>query len=141
MKQKHNKMLYRIPVLTIKQYTKEAAELVGDWRTRSQWSKGVKYYAHLLLLGLVEHSRAAEPLRPEDLKSLLLNGASDFATLAHGGGYIPFTRDEIESILCTKSERGRLSLSKLMACQTRALEQAYNMLRDDLKRISRQYKL
>lgn len=131
--------MYEIPTLTIKQYAKEAAELVGEWPTRGQWSKGVKYYAHLLLFGLVEHSRAAEPLKQEELKSLLLNGASDFETLSHGGGYIPFTREEIEPILCTPSERGRLSLTKLMACQTRALEQAYNMLRNDFEKISRQY--
>lgn len=132
-------MTYEVPTLTIKQYVKEAAELVGEWPTRSQWSKGVKFYAHLLLLGLVEHSRADEELKPEELKSLLLNGASDFETLSHGGCYIPFTREEIEPVLCTKSERGKLSLTKLMACQTRALERAYNLLRNDFKTIIRQY--
>lgn len=136
----NRKTMYETPTLTIKQYVIEAGELVGEWPSRSQWAKGVKYYAHLLLLGLVEHIRADEELKPEELKSLLLNGASSFEALSHGGGYIPCTRDEIENILCTKSERGKCSLTKLMQAQTRALYQAYIALRRDLAQIRSTYK-
>lgn len=120
---------------TVKQYCKIAAESVTHKPARSQWAKGVKWYAFLLLELAAEYSEDNEIFLPSQLKDLLLGGASDFARLSTGGGRIPFTRAEIESILCTKSERGKLSLGELMACQTRAMTQAYFLLRDDLKNI------
>lgn len=120
---------------TVKQYCKLAAESVTLKPARSQWAKGVKWYAQLLLELAAEGAEENEIFLPSQLKEMLLGGASDFAQLSTGGCRIPFTRDEIEPILCTKSKRWKLSIGELMACQTRAMTQAYILLRDDLKNI------
>lgn len=120
---------------TVNEYCKIAAERVPFMPARSQWSKGVKWYALLLLERTAEISDDNEIFLPSQLKELLLGGAADFSQLSTGGGVIPFTRDKLEPVLCTKSERGKLSLGDLMTCQARAMLQAYYLLRDDLKNI------
>lgn len=120
---------------TVKQYCKLAAERITLKPARSQWAKGVKWYAQLLLECAADDAEDNEIFLPSQLKEMLLGGAGDFAQLSTGGGRIPFTRAEIEPVLCTKSKRWKLSLDELMACQTRAMTQAYFLLRDDLKNI------
>lgn len=120
---------------TVKQYCKIAAERVELMPARSQWSKAVKWYAVLLLEIAAEDAEENEMFLPSQLKDLLLGGASDFAQLSTGGCRIPFTRDEIEPILCTKSERGKVSLGDLMTSQARVMLQAFYMLRNDIKNI------
>lgn len=120
---------------TVKQYCKLAAERVPFMPARSQWAKGVKWYALLLLERAADMADDNEIFTPAKLKEVLLGGAADFSQLSTGGGVIPFTRDGIEPVLCTKSARGKLSLGDLMTCQARAMLQAYYLLRDDLKNI------
>ena len=120
---------------TVKQYCKHASVRVQFMPARSQWSKGVKWYALLLLAHAADIADDNEIFLPSQLKDVLLGGAADFSQLSTGGGIIPFTRAQIEPILCTKSERGKLSLGDLMTCQARAMMQAYYLLRDDLKNI------
>lgn len=120
---------------TVKQYCKLAAERVPFMPARSQWSKGVKWYALLLLNRAASMADDNEIFLPSQLKDLLLGGAADFSQLSTGGGVIPFTRAEIEPVLCTKSERGKSSLGDLMTCQARAMMQAYYLLCNDLKNI------
>lgn len=120
---------------TVKQYCKIAAERINLKPARSQWAKGVKWYALLLLEIAAEDAEEDEIFLRTQLKEVLLGGASDFAQLSTGGGRIPFTRAEIEPILCTPSERGKVSLDNLMTSQARVMAQAFYMLRDDLKNI------
>lgn len=121
--------------MTIKQYCFLAAARVPFFPSRSKWQRGVKHYAMLLLSNASKDSSANEIFKPAELKNLLLGGASDWAQLSSGGGMFPFTVYEIESILCTKSEQGKLGIYSLMECQTRAMMQAYIALRNDLNNI------
>lgn len=121
--------------MTIKQYCFLAAARVPYFPSRSKWQRGVKHYAMLLLSNASKDSSADEIFKPAELKKLLLGGAENWEQLSSGGGMFPFTVSEIEYILCTKSEQGKLGISALMECQTRAMKQAYIALRNDLPKI------
>lgn len=122
-------------IITWADYCRAAFALVPTWPRRSKWARGVQEYALIMLSRACDTYAHYTPFQPDKLKEFLLGGADSFEQLSSGGGVFPFTSEKIESILCPPSACGRLSISRLMECQSRAIMQAYIALRNDLNNI------
>ena len=101
---------------------------------RSAWSKGVHAYA----VELVESLAESDDLSNETLlRKALLNGADDWQQYSEGGCALIYDTDIAER-LCSPSELKRVrggkrnpnSRENWIECQTRALGQAANLVRD-----------
>ena len=103
---------------------------------RSAWSKGIKDYA----LELLEELEEVPTL--EELEENLLNGAKDWGKYSWGGCSLIYDED-IARRLCTPSElkktrNGQQKPNKnedWLDVQSRALFQAYKLIRRTLKNI------
>jgi len=99
-------------------------------KPRSAWSRGVKSYA----LELVESAEIE--LNPDNVKSVLLNGARDWKEYSFGGCADIYDSD-IATRLCTPSELKKKKDGDLqpnsretwLDVQARALFQAFNLIR------------
>lgn len=121
-------------------------DIINSSKANSAWSKGVKTYALELLENLGEYSANGdinEPITINNIKELLLNGASDWSQYSYGGCSLVYDGDICER-LATPSEQKRTRNGELnpngqenwLDCQARALVQAYAKIRTALKVVS-----
>lgn len=105
-------------------------------KVRSAWSKGVKVYALLLLEDLKENYSGRDIVNYNILQKALLNGAADWQQYSNGGLALIYDYD-IAKTLCSPSEFKRCregermpnSRENWLDVQSRALYQAYRMIR------------
>lgn len=76
---------------------------------RSQWGKGVEFYAHFLAERLNDNY-LPEIIEVKDIFKLLLNGAENWHQFAWGGCGQAYN-EEIAQTLLTPSQRERITLS------------------------------
>lgn len=74
---------------------------------RSQWEKGVEFYAHFLAENLDENY-LSETLEVKDIFNTLLNGAENWHQFAWGGCGLVYNED-IANTLLTPSQRKRIT--------------------------------
>lgn len=102
-------------------------------RKRSAWGRGVAVYTAEIMETVkesIEYS-GKEPENYSDLKSMMLNGASDWSTYSYGGSSLIYDAD-IAKTLCNPSElkktdggnRRPNSREEWLDVQARALAQA-----------------
>ena len=126
---------------------KELKKRVEEYRTASEWSKGIKEYATDLLDRLEEAIQGnwfsdENILSPNLLKKELLNGAMDWLEYSEGGCALVYDEDIAER-LCTPSELkkkkgGRLqpnSRETWIEVQAKALYQAASLILRSAKHI------
>jgi hypothetical protein len=107
---------------------------LNETNPRSAWKKGVKDYALEMVCN------AQNELTPENVKSELLNGASDWSQYSYGGCAAIYDADIAER-LCTPSELKKKKGGDLqpstqetwLDCQARALSQAFRLINRLLK--------
>ena len=97
---------------------------------RSQWERGVEFYAHFLVNNL-DDNYLPENIEIDNLYSILLNGASGWHEFAWGGCGQVYNTD-IANTLLTPSQRKRITQADtingyhLLDLEARALGQAAN---------------
>ena len=107
---------------------------------RSSWSRAVHTYA----IELVESLDADSDLSNENLlRKALLNGAGDWQQYSEGGCALVYDADIAERVCsaselkrCKGGERQPNSRETWIECQTRALTQAANLVRDAYRKAS-----
>lgn len=130
---------------TNKQIIEQLKNIIEARQERSAWCKGVKVYALELLEELEEYNANGyinEPITTNNIKSLLLNGASDWKQYSYGGCSLCYDSDICER-LAAPSEQKRTRNGELnpnsrenwIECQARALYQGFCMIYETLKRI------
>lgn len=119
---------------------KEVYEIINKMNPRSCWNKGVKEYA-LELLKELQENIDSRYINEQDLQSRgilkksMLNGADNWQMYSEGGCALIYDCDIAER-LCTpyelkRTRHGELkpnSVETWIDTQTRALQQAYNMI-------------
>lgn len=130
---------------TNKHVIKQLKNTIEAREERSAWRKGVKIYALELLENLEEYNTNGyinEPITINNIKSLLLNGASNWEQYSYGGCSLCYDGDICER-LATPSEQKRTRNGELnpnsrenwIECQARALYQASCCIYGTLKRL------
>ena len=96
---------------------------------RGIWNEGVKDYAFdlldILYYGYTDKDFNSENIK--ELKNILLNGASDWQQYSEGGCALIYNND-IKERLVRPSQRNRYI--DCLSIQTRALNQAWNLIRN-----------
>lgn len=117
----------------------EVRNELNNRKDRSAWDKGVTAYALELLDNLEEYrefNNADTHIHRLELRTELLNGASDWSQYSYGGSSLIYDF-EIAERLCTPSELKRKkggdlnpnSRESWLDIQARALYQAYNRIK------------
>lgn len=122
---------------------KKLYNIIEGEKVRSKWSDGVKLYA-LDLLESLYYIEEGETITSDTIKSLLLNGASDWGQYSWGGCSLIYNGDICER-LATPSEQKKTrngerrpnAREEWLDTQARALYQASNLIYRTLKRLER----
>ena len=122
---------------------KKLYNIIEGEKVRSKWGEGVKLYA-LDLLEDLYYIEEGETITSDKIKSLLLNGASDWNAYSWGGCSLIYNGDICER-LATPSEQKKTrngerrpnAKEEWLDTQARALYQASNLIYRTLKRLER----
>lgn len=112
--------------------TLDLLQSVENVKVRSAWNKGVKTYA----IELLTYADTAEFDNLNELKSVILNGASDWKQYSEGGCSLVYNQDIAER-LCSPSELKRMKYGagdpnryeNWIDVQARALFQAWELIK------------
>ena len=116
--------------------TLELLQKVENVKARSAWENGVKTYAIELLDDAASNRECEEFASLQELKEVILNGASDWMQYSEGGCALVYNQ-YIAERLCTPSELKRTknglnnpnSRENWVQCQARALFQAWELIK------------
>ena len=116
--------------------TTKIIEAVKAKKARSYWNKGVQTYAIEMLEFVTDWN---PDLTLENCRKILLNGADDWYHYSVSGRFLVSDVD-IAQRLCSPSELKRITRKDgtiredCLSAQGRALCQAYNMIREIIRR-------
>ena len=117
--------------------TKELLNRIESLTGKSAWERGVNEYAYEMVEAIADY---VEDVTADNVKEVLLNGASDWSQYSYGGCSLIYDGDIAER-LCTPSELKKVtrkdgSISDKaniretwLDCQARALYQACNKIK------------
>ena len=116
--------------------TLDLLQKVESVKVRSAWNNGVKTYAVELLDDAASNRECEEFASLQELKEVILNGASDWMQYSEGGCALVYNQ-YIAERLCTPSELKRTknglnnpnSRENWVQCQARALFQAWELIK------------
>ena len=116
--------------------TLELLQKVENVKSRSAWKNGVKTYAIELLDDAASNRECEEFASLQELKEVILNGASDWMQYSEGGCALVYNQDIAER-LCSPSELKRTknglnnpnSRENWVQCQALALFQAWELIK------------
>lgn len=121
--------------------TKELLIKVESLNGKSAWEKGVNEYVYEMVEAVADY---VEDVTLDNVKEVLLNGASDWSQYSYGGCSLIYDGDIAER-LCTPSELKKVthkdgsisqkanSRETWLDCQARALHQACRKIKDIIK--------
>ena len=116
--------------------TLDLLQKVESVKVRSAWNNGVKMYAVELLDDAASNRECEEFASLQELKEVILNGASDWMQYSEGGCALVYNQ-YIAERLCTPSELKRTknglnnpnSRENWVQCQARALFQTWELIK------------
>ncbi len=130
------------PVATF-QNLEKLSIMISSSPARGAWSRGVRAYAHDIINNFFEwaafNEDNGEPL-PVLAEKVALNGANNWKHYSEGGGGLVYSYSIAERLFNAsefkKFEAGKLDDLDILACEGRALFQAWQLIASFLPRLS-----